>query len=165
MTDNSSVSLEEVRDRFLQAETRLGDAANAIQAIETAATQIGSSRESLMTAGTEIRALAGQFSDVASSLTTNADELRRGVDAIRLGDPAAVRRQIEELDAAFTAMQSVMVDRFTHIEAAQTSLAARFDATDSRQDAFAKSMRTEARIIGAVTVLLVALAVVLLLVK
>jgi hypothetical protein len=165
VTDPSAVTLEEVRDRFLQAETRLGDAASAIQAIEAAATQIGSTRESLMTAGTEVRALAGQFSDVASSLTTNADELRRGVDAIRLGDPAAVRRQIEELDAAFTAMHSVMADRFSHIEATQTSLAAAFDATGNRQDASAKSMRTEARIIGAVTALLVALSIVLLLIR
>ena len=116
MTESSTISLEEVRSRFLEAEARLGDAAAAIRSIEDAGNRVGAARESLTAAGEEIHGLAGRFGDVASSLTENAEELRRGVDAIRLGDPAAVRRQIEELDATFTAMQSVTSDRFRDVQ-------------------------------------------------
>lgn len=165
MNDQSAVSLEEVRARFLEAEARLGDAAKAIQAIEDAAVRVGAARESLTTAGDEVRGLAAQFADVAASLTENAAELGRGVDAIRLGDPAAVRREIEELDAAFTSMQSVMAERFSGIETAQGGLAAALGATHERQQASARSARVEARIIGIVTVLAVAVVVVLLLVR
>ena len=88
MTEPSSVSLDEVRERFLEAEARLGDAAKAIQAIEDAATRVEAARESLTSAGEEIRGLAGQFSEVAASLGANAEELRRGVDA----SPSGTRR-------------------------------------------------------------------------
>lgn len=165
MTEQTTVSLEEVRERFLEAETRLGEAAKAIQAIDDAATRVGAARESLSAAGDEIRALAGQFADVASSLSENAEELRRGVDAIRLGDPAAVRRQIEELDAAFTALQSVMADRFGALEASQSALGVGIESTAAAHEAGTKSARLEARIIGAVTILLVVGTIVLLLIR
>lgn len=165
MTEPSTVSLDEIRQRFVEAEARLGDAAKAIRVIDDAAMRVGAARESLTSAGDEIRGLAGKFGDVAAALTENAEELRRGVDAIRLGDPAAVRRQIEELDASFTAMQSVMAQRFGGIEDAQTALAATLETVGSRQEASAKAVRMEARVISMVTVLLIALAVVLLLVR
>lgn len=161
MTEPTSVSLDEVRQRFSEAEARLGEAANAIHAIEDAASRVGSARESLTSAGNEIRGLASQFGDVASSLTENAEELRRGVDAIRLGDPAAVRRQIEELDASFTAMQSVMADRFGGIEASQKAIAERLDAAASAQ----QSTRRESRILGALSILLIAIVVAMALVR
>lgn len=161
MTEPTSVSLDEVRQRFSEAEARLGDAAKAVQAIEDAASRVGAARESFTTAGTEIRGLAGQFGDVASSLTENAEELRRGVDAIRLGDPAAVRREIEELDAAFTAMQSVMADRFGGIEVSQKAIAERLDAAANAQ----QSTRTEVRMLGALSVLLIAAVLILVLVR
>ena len=151
MTEPSSVSLEEVRERFLEAEARLGDAAKAIQAIEDAATRVGAARESLTSAGEEIRGLAGQFTEVAASLGANAEELRRGVDAIRLGDPAAVRREIEELDAAFTAFQSVVGERFDASERAQTD-------RDIRSEAASRSVRLEVRIFGALTTALLVAA-------
>ena len=147
MTEPSSVSLDEVRERFLEAEARLGDAAKAIQAIEDAATRVGAARESLTSAGEEIRGLAGQFSEVAASLGANAEELRRGVDAIRLGDPAAVRREIEELDAAFTAFQSVVGERFDANESAQTE-------RSTRSETLSRSLRLELRVFGALTVAL-----------
>ena len=144
MTEPSPISLDEVRERFLEAEARLGDAAKAIQTIEDAATRVGAARESLTSAGEEIRRLAGQFSEVASSLGANAEELRRGVDAIRLGDPAAVRREIEELDAAFTAFQSVVGERFEASERAQTERSA-------HSEALGRSLRLEIRIFGVLT--------------
>ena len=159
MTESSTISLEEVRSRFLEAEARLGDAAAAIRSIEDAGNRVGAARESLTAAGEEIHGLAGRFGDVASSLTENAEELRRGVDAIRLGDPAAVRRQIEELDAAFTAMQSVTSDRFRDVQAAQTSLAEQLVRTQHAQ----RAAHMEARI-GAVVTVLLAVAVLVLLV-
>lgn len=161
MTEPTAVSLDEVRTRFMEAEARLGDAANAIRSIEDAASQIGAARGSLTAAGEQIRGLAGQFGDVASSLSENAEELRRGVDAIRLGDPAAVRRQIEELDAAFTAMQSVMADRFKGIETVNATLADGLTLTQQAQ----RSARFESRLIGGITVLLVAAVLVLLFVR
>lgn len=154
MTEPSTVSLDEVRERFLEAEVRLGDAATAIRAIEDAAIRVGAARESLTSAGDEIRGLAGQFGNVASSLTENAEELRRGVDAIRLGDPAEVRRQIGELDASFSAMQSVLSERFGSLEAGQAA------AAES-----ARAARTETRIIGALTAILLIVTIVILLVR
>lgn len=161
MTEPTAVSLEEVRTRFLEAEARLGDAANAIRSIEDAASQVGAARGSLTAAGEQIRGLAGQFGDVASALSDNAEELRRGVDAIRLGDPAAVRRQIEELDAAFTALQSVMADRFAGIEASGQSLAAQIEVTQEAH----RSTRLEIRIVGGLMLLVAAAVLVLLLVR
>lgn len=165
MTDQPTVSLGEVRERFLEAEARLGEASKAIQAIEDAATRVGAARESLSAAGNEIRGLAGQFADVASSLTQNAEELRRGVDAIRLGDPAEVRRQIEELDAAFTALQSVITERLAALDASQGALSATVESTDAADRARTQSARTESRIFGVVTILLVGGAIVLLLIR
>ena len=161
MTEPSSVSLEEVRERFLEAEARLGDAAKAIQAIEEAATRVGAARESLTSAGDEIRGLAGQFAEVASALSENADHLRRGVDAIRMGDPAAVRRQIEELDAAFTAMQSTVVERFGNIETSQATAGSTLETISARS----RSAIREARIIGAATMLLIVAVVVVTLLR
>lgn len=161
MTDPTGVSLDEVRTRFLEAQARLGDAANAIRSIEDAAAQVGAARGSLTAAGEQIRGLAGQFGDVASALSENADELRRGVDAIRLGDPAAVRRQIEELDAAFTAMQSVMAERFTGIEASNKSFADRLESVRRAQ----ASARLESRLMGGLTLAVSVAVLVLLLLR
>lgn len=161
MTDPTAVSLDEVRTRFLEAEARLGDAANAIRSIEDAASQVGAARGSLTAAGEQIRGLAGQFGDVASALSENAEELRRGVDAIRLGDPAEVRRQIEELDAAFTAMQSVMADRFKGIESSNKAIAEDLAVTQLAQ----RSARLESRLMSGITVLLAFAVLVLLFVR
>lgn len=87
------------------------EAVKAVAAIEAAASPLGSTRESLSTAGDQIAGLATRFGEVADSLGENATNLREGVGAIRPGDPAAIRRQIEELDAAFTAMQAVSGER------------------------------------------------------
>lgn len=165
MTETSVVSLDEVRERFLEAEGKLGDAAKAIQQIEAASTRMAAARDGLAAAGTEIRGLASQFAGVATSLSQNADELRRGVDAIRLGDPAAVRSQIEELDASLTVLQSVMAERFTGIETAQGSLKAEIERANARTDTSVKAMRTETRLIGIATVLMAVVIIVLLLVR
>jgi ABC-type transporter Mla subunit MlaD len=126
MTEPGALSLDEVRARFLEAETRLTETTAAIKSIEGAAERLAGAREGVTEASQQLAVLAGSLGEVTSALTTNAQHLREGVDAIRLGDPAAIRRQIEELDSAFTAMQSVMGDRFGAIEAglseAKTSL-------------------------------------------
>lgn len=116
MTEPTALTLDDVRARFLEAEARLGDAAAAIKSIETATERLASAREGLADAGQQLAGLAGSLGEVAAALTDNAQHLREGVDAIRLGDPAAIRRQIEELDSAFTALQAVLGDRLTAIE-------------------------------------------------
>lgn len=123
MTDQPSpVSLEEVRARFLAAETNLSDAAAAVGAIQEAAARVGSARDGLAAASEQLGELAGSLQEVASSLNDNAVSLREGVDAIRAGDPAEIKRKIEELDAAFTAMQSVVGERLTKLERLATAL-------------------------------------------
>jgi chromosome segregation ATPase len=136
MTEASSVvSLEEVRARFLEAEARLEEASEAVATIEAAAASLGSTRESLSTAGDQVAGLATRFGDVADSLGENATHLREGVDAIRLGDPAAIRRQIEELDEAFTAMQAVTGERMTAVETSITKLGEQLTAVELRRQA------------------------------
>ena len=119
MTDQAPLTLDDIRVRFLEAQSQLTDAASAVETIRHAAERLGSAREGLSVAGTEIAALAERFGSVADAMAENADRLREGVDAIRLGDPAAIRQQIQELDAAFTAMQEVMGTRFGALEAAE----------------------------------------------
>lgn len=153
----SSVTLEEVRERFLAAEARLGDTSNAIAAIEHAAERLGESRESLAIAGTAVSGLAGRFGEVADALTTNAENLRQGVDAIRMGDPAAIRRQIEELDAAFTAMQSVMGERLGKLEAALVASAA---AAAARETIALRERRLIAAMLGVLVVVAIVVGLV-----
>jgi hypothetical protein len=116
MTEPAALSLDDVRARFVDAETSLTEMAASIRSIEGAAERLVGAREGVAEASQHLAALAGSLGEVTSSLATNAQHLREGVDAIRLGDPAAVRRQIEELDSAFTAMQAVMGERFGAIE-------------------------------------------------
>lgn len=116
MTEQSPLTLDDVRLRFLEAQSQLADAGSAVETIRQSAERLGEARSGLANAGVEVAGLAERFGAVADAMAENAERLREGVDAIRLGDPAAIRRQIEELDAAFTAMQSVFGDRLTAIE-------------------------------------------------
>ena len=128
MTEQRPVTLEEVRARFLEAESRLSEAADAVGAIQAAAERIGAAREGLGAAGAQLGNLAAALGGIATSLDDNATNLREGVDAIRAGDPAQIRQQIEELDSAFTAMQSVVGERLTHLEQQGVALSAAFEA-------------------------------------
>jgi hypothetical protein len=150
MTDQAGrqVSLEEVRTRFLDSEARLSEAAAAVSSIQEAADRIGSAREGLVATSAQLGGLAGSLGDVASSLAENAIHLREGVDAIRAGDPAEIKRQIEELDAAFTAMQSVTGDRLAKLEQLSTALT-------SAVDEHAAISRRETRIVAVVLAALI----------
>ena len=121
----NEITLEDVRNRFLEAETRLTDTVAAVAAIQEAAGNLGAARDGLGIAGQRLGGLAGSMTEVATGLAENAAHLREGVDAIRAGDPAEIRRQIEELDAAFTAMQSVVGERMSKLEEGQAALAVR----------------------------------------
>lgn len=123
MTEQAPLTLDDVRLRFLEAQAQLADAGAAVEAIRQSAERLGEAREGLAGAGTQVAALAERFGAVADSMADNAEHLREGVDAIRLGDPTAIRQQIEELDAAFTAMQSVVGERLTAIEGRLAALA------------------------------------------
>lgn len=158
MTEQTNeITLEDVRNRFLDAETRLTETVAAVAAIQEAAGHLGAAREGLGVAGERLGGLAGSMEEVASALTDNATHLREGVDAIRAGDPAEIRRQIEELDAAFTAMQSVVGDRLTKIE---QEVAAQVVALGAHM----ATSRREARIIaaGLAVLMIVSIAVTLL---
>lgn len=153
MTDQTNqISLEDVRVRFLDAEARLSEAATAVGAIQEAAERLGAAREGLGAAGARLGDLAGAMGEVASSLADNATHLREGVDAIRAGDPAEIKRQIEELDAAFTAMQSVVGDRMTKLEQQGAAISAALDDHVS-------ASRRESRIIAAGLAILVVVSI------
>jgi hypothetical protein len=117
MTEQAPLTLDDVRLRFLDAQAQLTDASGAIEAIRQSAQRLGAAREGLADAGTEVASLAERFGTVADAMAENAEQLTLGVEAIRLGDPAAIRQEIQELDSAFTAFQSVMVERLGVIEA------------------------------------------------
>jgi hypothetical protein len=158
MTDQTNqVSLEEVRVRFLEAETRLADAATAVGAIQEAAERLGSAREGLGVASARLGDLAGGMGDVAASLVENATHLREGVDAIKAGDPAEIKRQIEELDSAFTAMQSVVGDRLTDVEQQVSAVA---DASSANAVAARRELRVVALILGGLIVLSILVALI-----
>lgn len=146
--EKTQISLEEVRVRFLGAEARLSEAATAVEAIQDAALRLGAAREGLGAASAQLGDLAGSLGEVSSSLVDNAVHLREGVDAIRAGDPAEIRRQIEELDAAFTAMQSVVGERLTKLEQLGAALSVALNDHTS-------ASRRELRIVAAVLAVLV----------
>src|SRR3712207_347091 len=98
MTEQASLTLDDVRQRFLEAQAQLTDASGAIEAIRQSAEKLGSAREGLADAGTQVAAMAERFGAVADAMDENAQQLLLGVEAIRLGDPAAIRREIQELD-------------------------------------------------------------------
>lgn len=147
MTEQAPLTLDDVRQRFLEAQAQLTDASGAIEAIRQSAYRLGAAREGLADAGKEVAGLAERFGTVADAMADNAQQLMEGVEAIRLGDPAAIRQEIQELDAAFTAFQSVNGDRLTSIEAAL-----------ARAEAAAARRQRQQLVLAAV--LLVAIAVV-----
>lgn len=154
MTESAPLTLDDVRLRFLEAQSQLADAGSAVEAIRQSSERLGAARDGLAGAGAEVARLAERFGAVADNLAENADRLHQGVEAIRLGDPAAIRREIEELDAAFTAMQGVFGDRLKTIE---TALA--------RIEASAQAQRRERLIIAAITIIAVVIVGVLVLAR
>ncbi len=154
MTDAAPLTLDDVRLRFLEAQSQLADAGSAVEAIRQSSERLGAAREGLVDAGTEVAKLAERFGTVADNLAENADRLQQGVEAIRLGDPAAIRHEIEELDAAFTAMQGVFGERLKAIETALAKIAASSQAE-----------RRERLITAAVTIIAVVIVGVLVLVR
>jgi chromosome segregation ATPase len=126
MTDDvaRAPTLDDVRQRFLDAETSLSGIGATLERLSGAAAGIGQARQSIDQAGASLGQLATRLSETAAELGANAVALREGVDAIRLGDPAEVRRQLNELDAGFGAFQGLVVERLTAIESRQSALEA-----------------------------------------
>ena len=117
-----AITLEAVRTRFLDAETALADANRAITAIQGASMMIGEAKDSVTTSAGQLGALASALADMTGVLGDNATALREGVDAIRLGDPAEVRRMLSELDEAFTAFQATTGERLETLATQQRDL-------------------------------------------
>ena len=69
------------------------------------------------------------------------------MDAIRLGDPAEVRRQLNELEAGFDAFQSVVGERFGAIEERQSKAEQQLADTTTRLADAVKVAQTEARML------------------
>lgn len=153
-----AVGLEEVRARFLDAEQALSDANRAITTIQGASAQIGGASQSVTDAATKLGGLASSLGDLTATLAENAVGLREGVDAIRLGDPAEVRRMLSELDAAFTAYQSTVVQRLDSAEARQGELTQQFEAIarTSRRQVFEARLGFALLAIGIVAAIIVA---------
>jgi hypothetical protein len=124
MTDDQSSppTLEDVRQRFLDAETHLAGIGSTLERLSGAAAGIGQARQSLDGAGTALADLATNLGETANELEANATALRQGVDAIRLGDPAEVRRLLNELDASFSAFQKTVIERFTAADTSHAEL-------------------------------------------
>jgi len=144
MTEPAALTLDDVRQRFLEAQAQLTDASGAIEAIRQSADRLGHAREGLIDAGKEVSGLAERFGTVADSMSDNAQQLMLGVEAIRLGDPAAIRQEISELDAGFTAFQSVMIERLTEL-----------DASLARAEALSSARQRQQLILAVVTLIAV----------
>jgi hypothetical protein len=86
MTDDQSrpPTLDDVRQRFLDAETHLAGIGSTLERLSGAAAGIGQARQSLDQAGNALGELAASLGETASELEANAAALRQGVDAIRL---------------------------------------------------------------------------------
>ncbi len=151
--ETPALTLDEVRTRFLAAEESLGEAARAVAAIQGAAGQIAAARDGLAMSSTKIGELAASLSDLGAGLGENAVALREGVDAIRLGDPAELRRLIQELDAAFTAFQASVGERLEVIEQTES-------AASQQVRSLARRQLVETRVGLAALALLVFLAIV-----
>lgn len=144
MTDDQirQPTLDDVRQRFLDAETHLAGIGSTLERLSGAAAGIGQARQSLDQAGTALGALAATLGETADGLEANAAALRQGVDAIRLGDPAEVRRQLSELDAAFGAFQATVTDGQAAMIDGLKTLEERQSALEEHQSASDRTMST-----------------------
>jgi chromosome segregation ATPase len=145
MTDQqtSPITLEDVRARFLETESKLREATAAVEELRSGAEGMATTRETLAAASRQLSELSTALTDVAGSLAENADQLRQGVDALRLSDPAEVRRQLDELAEAVAANQVVNSERLDQLEI--SARAATSEAGESTSAWLARN-RLEARI-------------------
>ena len=155
-----AITLEAVRTRFLEAETALADANRAITAIQGASMMIGEAKDSVTTSAGQLGALASALADMTGLLGENATALREGVDAIRLGDPAEVRRMLSELDEAFTAFQATTGERLETLAKQQKDLGVGLTGLAEAESSGRRRQLLEVRlcialvaIVGAVTLL------------
>jgi len=163
MTDDQSrpPTLDDVRQRFLDAETHLAGIGSTLERLSGAAAGIGQARQSLDQAGNALGQLAASLGETASELEANAAALRQGVDAIRLGDPAEVRRQLSELDAGFSAFQAIVIERLTAVEGHQSTLDRTVNAATEESRAHSQRAQLEMRF-GLIAVAVLALAAIVL---
>jgi len=159
MTDDNTrpPTLDDVRQRFLDAETSLAAITTTLERLNGAAAGIGQARHSLDQAGAALGELATSLAETATELESNAVALRQGVDVIRLGDPAEVRRQLSELDAEFGAFQATVVERLDAIEGRQAVLSTAVSTAGQLSQAASRRAQFEMRF-GLIVVALIGLA-------
>jgi hypothetical protein len=142
-TQTSPITLEEVRTRFLEAESKLREATAAVEELRAGAEGMATTRETLALGARHLSELSTALTDVGGGLAENADQLRQGVDALRLSDPAEVRRQLDELAEAVAANQVVNSERLGQLEV--SARAATSEASEATSASIARN-RLEARI-------------------
>jgi hypothetical protein len=164
MTDDQSSppTLDDVRQRFLDAETHLAGIGSTLERLSGAAAGIGQARQSLDGAGTALADLATNLGETANELEANATALRQGVDAIRLGDPAEVLRLLHELDASFGAFQRNVIERFTAVDASHAEFKRAIGSGLEESRSLSRRAQVEMRV-GLVGIAMLSIAVIVLL--
>ena len=164
----TEVTLEDVRAHCSGGDA-VRESSRALTAIQDAAARLGEARDGVGAAGQSLSQLASSLDRVASGLSENAGHLREGVDAIRAGDPAEIMRRIEGLDAAFTAMQSVMAENMESLNEAiaqQGQRAVEAAAASERSTlAVIKGVQLKGRILTGVFAMLVLASILMMLLR
>lgn len=119
-----SVSLEQVRVQFLQAEEHLRRLATSIEEAKAVATELGASRESVAQAAESLASLADQIGGAANTFSDHDASLRRGIELLAAADPAAIREDIALL-------RSIAADSRESTSADLQGLAGRAEAHQS----------------------------------
>lgn len=100
----NSVSLDVVRERFLQAESSLNDIADSLAATRLSSEQFNEARGDLKSAGRQIAEVAEQLSAAARELATGVAILRTGATTLEQSDPAMLRTELAQVGTAFGAL-------------------------------------------------------------
>jgi len=115
-SEREPISLDRVRSRFLDAEAKLIEAAESIESVRAAATEMREAREGLASAAGDVREMAEALERARASVEAAVGALQGGVEALRLSDPAEVRRQLVELSGGLTGLETGISDRFSAME-------------------------------------------------
>ena len=87
--------LDQIRRRFLEAETELRDAVIALQTLQKSAVQLAEAKGSVAAAAEQLSAMQGGLAAATDRLARGAADLRTAIDAISSADPARLRTELE----------------------------------------------------------------------
>jgi chromosome segregation ATPase len=110
----ATVSLEQVRARFLQADAALRDASASIESVRTASSQLGAARESLGNTGAAVAEMVGKLESAVVAL-------QGGVAALGESEPAQIVKRIEVVEGSIAALHAHVGNESSAIGTRQAS--------------------------------------------